>query len=322
MSKTILQLFIALVVSLNIQAQSQEIVVKINHLLDGETYASGLEAYNNMNHKFMLNRLEYYLSEIAVLHDNGQEMMIDDLWVLANANDGTTTVELGTLDVGTIEGLSFHIGVDPDHNHLDPTIWAISHPLGPKAPSMHWGWAAGYRFVALEGYGGSQLNQKIEIHGLGDNNYGKATVRRTSIEEDGKQVIYIDADYTKALENISVQSGLIVHADNNQAAVCLSNFRNQVFTAGMTTTSNNNLFDNGKFTVFPNPGPGILKIQKENNETELSEIMILDMTGKVLNRIDGTKINEEISIDYPGHYLMMFRSEEKILGINKVTVIK
>ena len=79
------------------------------------------------------------------------ETAIPNKWVLVNASEATE-VDLGSHDVTNVEAVHFHIGVDSSVNHSDPASYPMGHPLAPVFPSMHWGWAAGYRFVAIEGF--------------------------------------------------------------------------------------------------------------------------------------------------------------------------
>jgi cytochrome c peroxidase len=54
--------------------------------------------------------------------------------------------------------LRFQVGLPADINHGDPAQYAPGHPLHPLENGLHWGWAGGYVFAALEGhYSGSSL---------------------------------------------------------------------------------------------------------------------------------------------------------------------
>ena len=103
------------------------------------------------------------------VHDGGQQTAIPEAYVLANGFvDGLHASRRGESGVNAVEDLMFNVGIDPDNNHADPASWPADHPLAPQVPSMHWGWAAGYRFVALEG---GTADANLEIHALGDDNH-------------------------------------------------------------------------------------------------------------------------------------------------------
>ena len=56
---------------------------------------------------------------------------------------------MGPWDIEGVRGVKLHLGVDPAHNHADPSTYASDHPLSLQNPTMHWGWSAGYRFMAI-----------------------------------------------------------------------------------------------------------------------------------------------------------------------------
>ncbi len=104
--------------------------------------------------------------------------------------------------------LTFSVGVDPGVNNGDPAAWASFHPLAPKSPSMHWGWASGYRFVALKGSQDRNFAQDFQIHALGNKNYFKQSIPTSATDVNGALVVSINADYTKAVSQIGMANGL------------------------------------------------------------------------------------------------------------------
>lgn len=227
MTKHIL-LSLFLIVSLTVVGQSN-LTLQINHHLSGVDFEYGIASENNIGKEFSLDRLEYYISEITIVHDGGMETSILDHYILVNASS-VTMDDLGSFSITNVERVRFSIGVDPDHNHLDPASYASGHPLAPQSPAMHWGWAAGYRFVAMEGFAGSSLSQIFEIHALGDDYYYEIDQEVTAEASSGDLLIPIYADYTKALDDIDVSTGLIVHGDFGEATVLLGNYRDNVFS--------------------------------------------------------------------------------------------
>ncbi len=279
MKHLILILTATLMISMSGFAQ-KNVLLKIHHKLGDQDFAMEAGAKNNLDEDFNVTRLQYYISEIAIFDENGAEMTVSDLWVLADAEE-ETSAKLGGFDIERVEKISFHIGVDSAHNHLDPTTYPALHPLAPQYPSMHWGWVSGYRFVAFEGYGSSNYNQPIEFHGLGNKNYFKTEVE-VSAEAIGNSItIHLDADYTRAVEDISVKAGAIVHGESGDAKKCLENFRDYVFSESTALTSTVNLEEANDFSIFPNPTySGHFTIALNASESSLYELSITDVTGK------------------------------------------
>lgn len=287
-----------MIIAISVQLNAQNSVkLNINHKLGDVDFAMNQAAKNNMDHNFSITRLEYYISEITLIHDGGKETLIQDLWVLANAST-KTEVNLGEYAISSLEKVRMHIGVDLAHNHLDPSSYESTHPLAPKFPSMHWGWTAGYRFVALEGYGGADLNQLVQLHGLGDGNYF-ATEVNVDLKADNNEVtINLDADYTKALENISVNSGVIVHGDNLQAKQCLENFRDFVFSPTKNTSSTIDISEIKAFNIFPNPvihGVSMLKLDLSESNCAY-DLSITTLDGKSLKYF--RNVTDKQTIDF------------------------
>jgi hypothetical protein len=206
----------------------QSVTLNIHHKLDAKDFGFGTQATSNLDQTFTVDRLEYYLSEISITHDNGMVTNIDELWVLVDAGS-ETSISLGDYDINIIEGVSFHVGVNADVNHNDPSLWPMSHPLAPKSPSMHWGWSAGYRFVAMEGSLG--LSADFELHGLGDANYFTTEVGISDTADNGVIVMDVYANYVETLRDIDVSAGVISHGETGAAKTCLENLRDYVFSA-------------------------------------------------------------------------------------------
>jgi len=254
--------------------------LKIHHKLGNEAFALNTGAKNNLGDDFEVTRMEYYISEVSVIHDNGMSTAIPDLWILVNAA-APTEVELGNYPITEVEGFHFTIGVDPDHNHLDPASYDPSHPLAPKNPSMHWGWASGYRFMAFEGNGGSNYDQLIQLHGLGDQNYIRTKLLLTTSALNNEVVINLDADYTRVLEDLSVNTGLIVHSELFEAQQSLVNLRNLAFTPTQTNTSTTLSKDVCSLNVFPNPAyGGQTNVYIESPDGSGYTISVTDLMGR------------------------------------------
>ena len=193
--KKILLLIGLSIISHGLMAQSN-VYFLLNHKLAGSPYSPNAMAANNLGDQFKIQRLDYYISEITLYHDAGQVTDITDHYILVKAGReyDLRLDSLGTYTISQLDSVRFGIGVDGGRNHSDISTYTPEHPLSFQSPSMHWGWTAGYRFVAIEGSTGASMNLGWQIHGLGDNNYGYVTVATNGVWNGSNLTIAIDAD--------------------------------------------------------------------------------------------------------------------------------
>lgn len=297
------------------------VYLKINHKLGAQAFAFSQPASNNLGNDFNVTRMEYYISDIILIHDGGMQTPATDVYILANASDSTYEM-LGSYNITTLEAIRFGIGVDPSHNNLDPSSYPASHPLAPKSPSMHWGWAAGYRFAAMEGRSGADLVQFYELHALDNSNYFMQTVPTAGIANGGNLVVSLDADYEMALKNIDVSSGMIIHGAGGVAITFLQNFAWSVFKSseGNAAMGTEELENTQAITVSPNPSNGASFLNL-HNLPEQSEILLFDITGK---RMQTTVNNGRINISAlnQGIYILSVTQAGKAVHTGKIVITK
>ncbi len=306
---------------LSVTAQNQ-IILDIHHKLGDADFSLNAPMKNNIGHDFMIDRMEYYMSGISILHDGGTETLIEDFWLLIDANKGEQAL-LGTFNIDEVGGIKFHIGVDSAHNHLDPAQYPAQHPLAPQFPSMHWGWIAGYRFIALEGYGGSNYDQALELHGLWDHNYFENEIPVSASADNGVITINLDADYVRALEDIEVNSGAIDHSSDFEALEALENFRDYVFTASATTTTTEDIANIQTFEVFPNPASGgISTLRFEAYTAREYEVWITDLLGQPVQHFElpNGETATELTFDQSGLYFVSLMQAGQVVMTKKLVV--
>ena len=297
MKKNLLLMVAFSICSILATAQNN-IQLTINHKLGDADFQMNAPAKNNLNHDFKTDRLEYYISEISIVHDGSNETLIEELWALVNAAENTT-IDLGDYPITEVEGIKFHIGVDPDHNHLDPTTYPSTHPLAPQAPSMHWGWASGYRFIAFEGEAGSDLNQLVELHGLGDNNYFTTEISVSATATNGAIDVELDADYARGLENISVNNGVIVHGENDEARTILENFRDFVFSQVSVINDATEISNLESFEVYPtlvDENQLIVKLSALDAQSAY-QISITDIVGQQIKMFSSIQNGQNLNLE-------------------------
>jgi hypothetical protein len=257
------------------------VTLNLEHRLDGSEFSFNEERIAPGGYAFDVDRLQYYISDIELIHDGGQTINVDDVWLLVNAGNDVD-FDLGDHDFTTIEGINFYIGVGPDVNNDDPSQWPPSHPLAPQNPSMHWGWSSGYRFVAMEGGAGNNTAFTYEVHALGNNNYHQVQITTDAIDNGSGKEIVVYADYANALSGINVSSGLILHATNGQAATFLNNFASDVFFPASALSVRDTEFT-GTFEVYPNPAEGLAQISYNFIESGNYSISVINAQGQLIS---------------------------------------
>lgn len=323
--KTIMKnllLLLFLFVSGGFVAQSN-VILKMDQKLGDNPFAYNQSVESDLGYYFNMTRLEYYVSEIVLTHDGGQETPITDLYLLV---DPSTDAEfpLGNLAVTNIEKIQFSVGVDQAHNHLDPASYDNSHPLAPQNPSMHWGWASGYRFIALEGLAGADansMNNVYQIHTVDDANYYTVSLELTGQTIGNDIYVNIDADYAQFLKDLDVSAGVISHASTGPSRTIVSNIRN-VFSASVTTTV---IAPDvvGTFNSFPNPAKETFSINYDFPGYSDLQVSISDLSGKTIynSRLDQRANNETIPSNWnSGIYIIQLYTPEKILAVDKIVI--
>jgi len=276
--KKLLLLSLFVLTAFGMQAQSKYVLLDINHLVGTDTCTSSVVGTNNLGNQFKINRIQYYMDEIILVHDNGTA---DTSNVVALVDGFTTTrIMLGSFTLDSLESLRFAVGVNAAKNHLDPTTYNPQHPLAPKSPSMHWGWSAGYRFIAAEGVAGSSLTQVFEFHGLGDGNYAHLTIptEGTLVGSD-TLLITINADYSQIFKGMNLAAGPISHGETGGAAQSLHNMNNYVFSSSEGNAAMDVADNVLEFSVYPNPSNGNFKVRTNQK----GQYQVIDMLGRTVD---------------------------------------
>ncbi len=298
------------------------ITLNINHQLGGEELTFNTTSTNNLGDDFEIERLEYYLSRFTLVHDGGSETSVNDVWALVQG-DETYSIELGSHDINSIESIRFHVGVGQDVNHEDPSAYDSDHPLAPQMPSMHWGWTSGYRFMAIEGNGGSNLNELYELHGLGDDNYFETTVVITANAESEEIVLELEADCNRILEDIGLDMGLIVHGDYGEAQRTLENMRDYVFSASANTVGTSFANAQVKTLLFPNPSiDGVFTLKLDDISGQTFQIEIKNILGQTIFAKSGFTSNQKFTyqLNTAGIYFVNLRQGNSVVSSQKLIV--
>lgn len=298
----------------------QDVYLRINHKLGTTPFQLNATRTNNLGNEFSVRRLQYYVSEITLLHDGGIETMVPNTWLLVDA-DQPLDILLGNFNVTSLESIRFSIGVDSATNHLDPSTYPMSHPLAPQSPSMHWGWSSGYRFIAMEGKSGSNLSQFYEIHTVEDENYVTTSVTTSGDVISNGLRIDLDADYEMALKNIDVSSGPTNHGAGGISKTIIENFRDFVFSKAELSTATPSIIAENAFSLYPNPSTGSVNLNIAPSFSKDAEVLVYDYTGRVISQKPVSANGYlQMNIDAPGCYLIALQQKGQVVLTKRMVV--
>lgn len=134
-----------------------QLILSFGMTAEGEHVAIDELFNDGHNHKVMVTKFQFYLSNLELLDGNSSSTLasaalIDlDTGVVENpdAPRWFNTVSFN-VSPGSYSGIGFDIGVRPDLNRIDPTTYDAEQALS-ITPNMYWGWQSMYIFVKIEG---------------------------------------------------------------------------------------------------------------------------------------------------------------------------
>jgi hypothetical protein len=101
--------------------------------------------------EFSVTRLDFLLSDFALHRAEGTWLQTTNWQACVKLGDNRSNATVGGLQPGRYDRIRFHVGLVPELNNSDPALYPPGHPLNPNLNGLHWGWAGGYIFFALEG---------------------------------------------------------------------------------------------------------------------------------------------------------------------------
>ena len=235
------------------------VVFNFYHKAGNQPLELGSTTFPVWNGKIMtLKRAEFYISEIKLLRADSSVLSLDDVYLLVNAQEPGNSYPAGQWDVGNVIGITLHLGVDSAHNHLDPSTYPVGHPLGHQKNPMHWGWLAGYRFMAIEGRvdNNSDGNPEsdLEFHNIGDPLYKTVQLSGSAQAKNGTLQLNIDLDYARLFQNMSLSGNLIQHGGGPANDLMMENAAHESFLKWTQSSSGSEVLANAQnVRITPNP---------------------------------------------------------------------
>lgn len=106
---------------------------------------------NSAGQQFSVTRLDFLLSDFALHQKNGGWRETSNWQASISLGQNRNHAVVEGLEAGLYDKIRFRVGLEPGLNHSDAAKYPAGHPLNPEVNGLHWGWAGGYIFLALEG---------------------------------------------------------------------------------------------------------------------------------------------------------------------------
>lgn len=91
------------------------------------------------------------MSHLSLMKSDSSLVSLGDGYQYIGFSVGRKKFTYTDAPAGTYIGIKFQLGPDQNINHADPTIWPADHPMNANLNGLHWGWAGGYIFQAMDG---------------------------------------------------------------------------------------------------------------------------------------------------------------------------
>lgn len=292
------------------------------HLVGTDPFSSEVSFTNNLGDEIQASVIKYYLSEFTIIHDGGQETQVEDLFLLVNA-EGNSEVNLSGLDFTELEALRFYIGVPEDLNHADPALQPAGHPLAYQTPSMHWGWAGGYKFLVTEGDSGTG-SDNFQIHATGDGNYTAVNIDLNLSAANASGVSFsIVADYMQLYKDISMENGLFNHGEFAESQDAVNNLATNVFTVDNIILDTKAQVFKGSYTLAPNPSTtGSINLSAKLVDFDSYTMKLINMLGQSVETFsfDSDRIDYNFNALKKGIFFVEVSNSTGVLFTEKIII--
>jgi hypothetical protein len=257
-----------------------------------------------------IEHFNYYLSDVKIFHDNGQQTNLPtDIWLLTPSQ---YNLYLGYLNVNQIDSINFTIGVPKRYNTQagalaqDISTYPETHPLSFQSPSMYWGWSFGYMHMIAGGKADSNNdnipNAYFELHNLGNNNQQSVTLNtiqtNTGNQIDLNYICHVD----RWLNQMPLASVGVLHGDTGLNQQILQNVNSQnVFNLA----ENAGLNENSSQMITWSQTPNALVLHSKN-ELHVNAYQLFSSTGQKIRESHGQEPTTQISLEQlsSGSYLL------------------
>jgi hypothetical protein len=234
----------------SIFARSQKnVFLNLTPLFGNQTFALNQTFIGNDGIAVQIQDFNYYLSDVKIFHDNGQQTNLPtSIWLVTPTQH---SLYLGYLAVEQIDSINFTIGVPKRYNTQtgalaqDISTYPETHPLSFQSPSMYWGWSFGYMHMITGGKADSNNdgvpNAYFELHNLGNNNQQSVTLPTIQTTTGSQTDLFYNCHIDRWLNQMPLSSVGVLHGETGLNQSVMQNVNTQdVFTLNPAATIQEN----------------------------------------------------------------------------------
>ena len=134
-------------------SETRNLTVVIHHRFNGERLCLDAPILSPAGEQIAISRLAYLLSEPSLKsRADGQWLTSRNWFAFVTAEKNESVQVLDNLPPEKFNALRFYIGPDAATDRADPGKYPARHALNPVMNGLHWGWAGGFVYLALEGH--------------------------------------------------------------------------------------------------------------------------------------------------------------------------
>ena len=325
----ILFLFLALFATTAF-AQTTQVTFSFDHKAGAAPLTLNQTIFPIWNNKMiMLTRAEFYISEVEIQQLDGMKIPLVDQYLLVNAKSPNTNFNLEEWPIEAANSVVLHLGVPASVNHNDPTEWPPHHPLAPKNPSMHWGWTAGYKFMAIEGKVDNDEDgipeTAFEIHNIFDALYKSVALTGVMEANNGVLHLHFVLDYAKLFNTIAMSDNLLQHGNAAINIAMMNNAALENFIAFSDASATQEVTANSmKIKATPNPSNSETSLEYTLPASETLTLLLVNTLGQTVVSLSGLQASGVVTLETAtlseGIYQYAFYENGNLLARKKLMV--
>jgi len=265
---------------------SKDVWLNVKHHIDNQDYIKEEKIYMINGQETKLKRLQYYLTDITFIDMEGNRTPAPNKYVLVDID--SNGVYLGDMDIkaGEYYRIEYKFGIEESVNHGDPSVWPEGHPLHLAYAAMHWGWASGYRFLAIEGFVKDIWNRwlnEFQFHLVGNQYYSSLSNEVFLLEEsNGTNNIELNVNVTDILKDVNLTTNNFIHGSGGPNDVIANNIKSGDVIKGVTLSVKDKY---PQLSVSPNPSQDYVFVNFENTDIQNLEFKLIDLNGNLISNV-------------------------------------